>query len=378
MADFVIVGAGIYGAGTAWELAREGHDVVVLEETGTIEGASVGIGQRGVRANGRDVRELPLMDLAYDLWPKLSDEIDSRTGHSRIGHLRLIETETDGLRGGLGAARVRKTIQERYGIPTQLLDADEVRELEPAISTDVIGALYCPMDGVVNHTETTLGIVEAAKEEGVSFQFGTSATEIEVKNDTVTGVETKDGEHIPVEKKLVLLANAGVPELVESAFGFRLPIWEVFPQVVTTKSLDSVPLNHLIGHDQRRLAMKEISHDRVMISGGWSGERNPRTGKGEEVLERVGNNVEAAAAVYPKLEDVQLEDADASTVETATIDAIPIIDSPPQVSNAIFATGWTGHGYAIAPAVSRKLAEWAESGSKPALLRPFSMDRFTA
>ncbi len=65
-ADFVIVGGGIYGVATAWELARGGADVLVLEARDIASGASGGLGKRGVRANGRDIRELPLMRAAYD------------------------------------------------------------------------------------------------------------------------------------------------------------------------------------------------------------------------------------------------------------------------------------------------------------------------
>ena len=69
MTEFVIVGGGIYGCAVAWELAKRGADVLLLEAQSIASGASGGLGERGVRANGRDLRELPLMRLAYDIWP---------------------------------------------------------------------------------------------------------------------------------------------------------------------------------------------------------------------------------------------------------------------------------------------------------------------
>ena len=71
--DFVIVGGGVYGAGVAWELARRGAEVLLVEAQRVASGASGGLGKRGVRANGRDLRELPLMRLAYELWPSFAD-----------------------------------------------------------------------------------------------------------------------------------------------------------------------------------------------------------------------------------------------------------------------------------------------------------------
>ena len=65
MADFVIIGGGVYGVATAWHLARTGASVTVLERKTVASGASGGPGRRGVRANFRDRRELALMRAAY-------------------------------------------------------------------------------------------------------------------------------------------------------------------------------------------------------------------------------------------------------------------------------------------------------------------------
>jgi sarcosine oxidase, subunit beta len=72
-ADDVIVGTGVHGAAVAWELARRGRDVLVLDAHGVASGGSGGPGERGVRANGRDARELPLAQRATELWPALAD-----------------------------------------------------------------------------------------------------------------------------------------------------------------------------------------------------------------------------------------------------------------------------------------------------------------
>ena len=95
MVDYVIVGGGIYGCTVAWELAKRGADVRLLEAKTIASGASGGLGERGVRANGRDGRELPLMRLAYDIWPTLHKEINGFTGYRRLGHLDMIEREED-------------------------------------------------------------------------------------------------------------------------------------------------------------------------------------------------------------------------------------------------------------------------------------------
>lgn len=63
-------------------------------------------------------------------------------------------------------------------------------------------------------------------------------------------------------------------------------------------------------------------------------------------------------------------------LETQTIDGIPVIDRIAEASNVLIGAGWSGHGWAIAPAVCRQLAEWAVDGEPPDQLRPFAYGRF--
>ena len=70
--DYVVVGGGVYGCGVAWELARTGKEVVLLEAATIASGASGGLGRREIRANARDSRELPLMRRAHERWPSFA------------------------------------------------------------------------------------------------------------------------------------------------------------------------------------------------------------------------------------------------------------------------------------------------------------------
>jgi len=375
--DYIVIGGGVYGSGTAWELASQGADVTLLEADEIASGASGGLGKRGVRANGRNPKELPLMEIAYDLWPELADDIDAETGYERTGHLLLYERESGGIDGGFESARARQLAQNELGVATEQLDTEEVREMEPYVSDGVVGALYCPNDGIADHTATTRGLARAARDLGATVNENTPVTGLERDEYRVTAVLSED-ERFEVDEGVLLLSNTHVPELVEDELGVTLPIWELLPQVISTEPMDEVPVKHLIGHDDRRLALKEISDNRVMISGGWRGEWNEETGRGETVPERVQENVSDARAVFPPLEDVDVQESDASRRETVTVDHVPILDTLPGAANMIVGTGWSGHGFAISLAVNQLLAEWAVEGERPELLAPFTADRFAA
>ncbi|TQN33365.1 glycine/D-amino acid oxidase-like deaminating enzyme [Haloactinospora alba] len=373
----VIVGGGIHGCATAWYLARQGADVHLLEAATVASGASGGFGKRGVRANRRDLREIPLMRAAYDIWPRLAEELGTPTGYERTGGLNLIERETTGTTGGTVAAEAHANVQRNLGIPTEVLDTGRVRELEPDVSADVRAALYCPMDGIADHTATTRGLAEAARRHGATVREGTAVVDAHRDGDRVTSVVTDSGETVDVGGTLLLLNNTGAVPLVREISGAELPVWRVLPQaLLLNPGSEGGSPRHLLGHDHRPLALKRLPDGRVMLSGGWRGRWNAEQGRGELLQDSVEGNLGTAAQVFRHLRDARLETADASRAESCSADGIPVVDTVPGTSNVIVGTGWSGHGFAIAPAVAKLLAQWVCTGSRPDHLLPFSYARF--
>lgn len=371
--EYVIVGGGIYGVATAWHLAREGSEVLLLESRSIAAGASGGLGKRGVRANGRDIRELPLMRVAYEMWPSLESELGHSTGWEAVGHLRLYERHHDA-----GAAAARAQVQNQAGIPTRHIDLDAAREIEPGLSDVVMGALHCPHDGVADHNATTRGYATRARQAGVTVREGAEVTGLELESGRVVAVILKDGDRIEVGREVLLLNNAGVVPLLSDVFDRRLPVWSIYPQAMSTEPAAEAPFRSLFGHHHRPLALKMLPNGSVMLSGGWRGRRNPETGEGETLPSAVEGNWAEAVRIFPALEGLGIETARADRAETSCIDDIPIIDRLPEAPNLLFATGWSGHGWAIAPAVAPLIAEWARGGTAPELLRPFGLERFRA
>lgn len=173
------------------------------------------------------------------------------------------------------AALARLWLQNRQGIPSRLVKKDELRELEPYVSDAVFAALYCPQDGVADHTATTRGLAEAARRLGAEVREGVTVSGMERRGERVTAVFTDQEERFPVEHTLFLLSNRHVAPLVQSELGVTLPIWWRLPQVIFTQPVDPVPMRHLIGHAHRTLAMKRGPAGSVMIS--WGLARSPES-----------------------------------------------------------------------------------------------------
>ncbi|MDT0303475.1 NAD(P)/FAD-dependent oxidoreductase [Streptomonospora wellingtoniae] len=374
--QFVIIGGGIHGCAAAWMLADAGEDVLLLEADGIASGASGGFGRRGVRGNRRDLRELPLMRSAYRLWPTLSERLGADTGYERTGGLNLIEQETTGTKGGLVAARAHAEVQNRNGVPTEVLARDRVLELEPDLGEAIRGALYCPFDGTADHGATTAAFAAAARARGAVIREHSPVTGVEVSGGRAAAVTTADGRRHEIGRALLVLNNAGAPDLLRDHFGVTLPVWRILPQALRVQPPAKPPMRHLIGHDHRSLSLKPLPDGGVMVSGGWRGRWNAELGRGEAVDANVQGNLRTAAEVYADLADARVELADAARPESCSADEIPVIDRVPGTANALVGTGWTGHGFAIAPAVAEALAFWVRTGARPESLSPFTAARF--
>ena len=374
MAEFVVIGGGIVGSAVAWGLARRGGEVVLVERDNVASGASGGPGWRGVRANHRDIRELPLAARAYELWPALDELLGLPTGYRRTGSLQLGEEETAGLTGGRMSLEARRWSQESAGIPTTILGAGELAERQPGLGPGIRWALYCPLDGVADHGATTRAFAQAAVREGADVREGEEALRIRVKGEGGTVVETQRGA-VTAQRAVFVLNNWRARSLLADSLGIDLPIWRIFPQMNFVRPPNGVLLPHLIGHESRPLSIKSVAGLGVMLSGGRTGAWDEGTGNSTALEETFEANLADAAAVLPGLQDSAFLFSDTSRSESCCVDGIPIVDRLPAGGAVFVGTGWTGHGFAIAPAVAECLVEWALSDERPAALAPFSLER---
>ncbi|MFJ6901894.1 FAD-dependent oxidoreductase [Streptomyces hokutonensis] len=197
-----VVGAGLMGAATAWQLARQGHEVTLIEayDIGHRHGSSHGTSRIFRRAYA-DPFYVGLTGQAYEHWREL--EHDSSTPLLRTtGGLDLGKgRDPESLAAVLGAA----------GVPYELLDARAAAERWPHIRFTG-PALYQPDAGVVDADETVAVCVRRAVELGADAWIGVRVTGIDVLGDAEALVCTGDGRELTAEA-VVIAAGAWLPEL---------------------------------------------------------------------------------------------------------------------------------------------------------------------
>ena len=202
MYDVAIVGCGIIGAATAYQLARYRLSVVVLEAMNDVANATTKANSAILHAGydpepGTKMARLNVegVKMAAELCEKLSVE------RRQIGSFVLAFSEEE-------MATVRKLFDRgnQNGVPgLRVLTGEEVRAMEPAISGEVVGALYAPSAAIVSPWEYCLALAETAVKNGVELRLSSPVTAIEKREGSFL-LHTASGE---VEARFVVNA-AGV------------------------------------------------------------------------------------------------------------------------------------------------------------------------
>jgi glycine oxidase len=195
-ADAVVVGAGAIGVGCAYELARAGLRVTVIERDAP--GAEASGASAGILSVPHPSRRDPLAvlgRLGRQLYEPLAEALREESaidiGLGRTGHLRLCLTRAE----VRDAQRFVDDPAEREA-GSSFVSLDDLRRLEPAISESALGALYLPRSSWVDNVQLVRALVLAAERRGVHYVVGRPVEALIRDGDRVTGVRVAGGEVI--------------------------------------------------------------------------------------------------------------------------------------------------------------------------------------
>ena len=193
MAKIIVIGGGVIGCAVARELTAFDAEVTVLEKsndvaTGTSK-ANSGIVHAGFDAHPGTLKA-KFNVLGARLMESEAKTLDfpfRRNGAFVLnfdadGNKKLEELKAQGEVNGVEGLRI--------------MSGDEVREMEPEVSGEVVSALYAPSSGIVGPYEMTIAYAENAAHNGAKFAFGACVTGVEkaAKGFTVTTADGKEYE----------------------------------------------------------------------------------------------------------------------------------------------------------------------------------------
>lgn len=255
--NIAIIGAGIIGVTTAYELAADGHTVTVFERHASVaEEAS--FANAGVicpgwsesltsgRIPGRFGRTAPMSWLGRQKADHGPDtpasalatlqglalysqhrfhEVSNQLAYTfdrQDGHLVLLRTEKD-----LRSARPRLAVAGGLGIPFHEISASEARQIEPALhpQTPLAGAIYFPQAEVGNCRQFAVVVRDAAEQLGARFEFNAPVAAIEPTSSAGLRLEH---ETAPRRFDAIVLCTGAASKMLLKPLNIQLPLLPIY------------------------------------------------------------------------------------------------------------------------------------------------------
>jgi D-amino-acid dehydrogenase len=310
----IVLGSGVLGTTTAYYLAKQGHEVVVLDrqpspaqETSFANAGEVSPGYSAPwAAPGVPFKAIkwmfmkhaplimrPHLDPFQWRWmaSMLANCTSARYAVNKGRMVRLAEYSRDvlrELRADTGIAydeRTKGTLQlfrkqqqvdasaadmavlDQFGVPYQALDVDGCVRTEPglAYSRDrIVGGLLLPGDETGDCFKFTNALADKAKELGAEFRFNVSIDSLIHSGNRVTGVKTSAGEF---SADAIVVALGSYSRFILEPLGFTVPVYPVKGYSITlpVTNEDGAPVSTVLD-ETHKVAITRLG-DRIRVAG---------------------------------------------------------------------------------------------------------------
>jgi len=343
--DAIVVGAGIVGAACAAALSRDGWRVTVLDRTFAASGTtSVGMGHIVVMDDSPE--QLALTAYSARLWRDLRPRLGKRSEYDACGTLWIAENAEQ-----LAALDAKRATYASGGVRAEVIDAAALREAEPGLRLDLLGALLVPDDAVIYPPGATLDLLDLARERGAIVRDGADVRDI-VDHGVVVGTERLRADVV------INAAGAAAPALTPGLpivpRKGHLAITDRYPQLCRHQIVELGYLTsaHAMTSESVAFNVQPRSTGQVLIGSsrelvGWDASLN------RALLQQM---LKRAADLMPALRDTSITRV-WTGFRPATPDKLPLIGAWEQTAGLWVAGGHEGLGITLSLATAELLAD---------------------
>ncbi|MCG7585990.1 FAD-binding oxidoreductase [Photobacterium sp. OFAV2-7] len=362
--EYVIIGGGVVGCAVAYGLLKNGHQVTVLDGGDSAHRASRGnFGLIWLSCKGLDAPHYAAWTRrSVGMWRELADELEQLTGetinleqnggydfHFSEAEMQARVAQYQYLRQALGTDH-----------PFEVWDQARLRQEEPQIGPDVVGAIYGAEDGHVNPLKLLRAYTKAIKILGGKVITQANVEHIEQQADGRFCATLLDGSTVNSDK-IVLAAGLGAAKLGPQ-LGLKAPVKPQKGQVLITEKLPPV-INRPSG------IIRQVNEGGIQI-----GDSKEDAGLDDQDTMAVTAAIaERAIAVYPFLANTRLIRS-WGALRIISPDGLPIYQQSSSHPGAYIVSCHSG--ITLAAAHSYLLPHWLENTADSPDLELFSEDRF--
>ena len=358
-ADVLVIGGGLAGLCTAWFLAKDGADVLLVErDEAGMAASTANAGSLHVQLlsydfdddtpedGGPAAHTLPLAPRSIALWKEIAAEAGESLGIRTEGGLMLTDSAA-----GMDWLRRKSAMERRWGIESHVLGANELRDVAPALAETMVGADLVPAEGYGDPLRGTMAVLKLAQRHGARVLRGVEV--LAITRDGAAWRATTSKGVITAGK--VVNATGPWAARIGRMVGLDLPVTGTVQQVIVT---DPAPplTRHLIALAHRHLSLKQQASGGFLVGGGWFGGFDPASGRTHNLRRNIEGNLWVCAQVLPALRSLNI--VRSWTGINPAIDRAPILGEAPGLPGFFNAVGeWiyagAGGGRITADAVLR-------------------------
>ena len=376
--DAIVIGAGVVGASTAFHLAKLGGLKVCVIERGAVCSGGTARSCAIVRSHYSVASNTALtvksLAILTDMQAYLDDG-DAESGFVNSGYLILApEGEmADKLRANL-------EMQSGVGAETRAITRAEAIERHPLLNLDDIGAIgYEPNSGYADPYLTTTSFLKAARANGVTVETDCRVGRIMHEGGRVMGVETDRGE---IHGASVIAAIGPWTRALTDPLGIDLPLQVSRHVVLTFKAAQSYGPELPVIKDlttANKMYFRPATGGVALVG---TGDHGDPVGSADAMDENVADDYVLRQGGQLGHRMARFADAapTASWVGAydVTPDWNPILGPAGDLAGFTVACGFSGHGFKLAPALGRVLAQSVLGLEQEVAIGPYGLERFAA
>ncbi|MFZ5441056.1 MAG: FAD-dependent oxidoreductase [Myxococcota bacterium] len=364
-AKIVIIGGGIMGLALAWNLAEQGEsDVVVLEKGYLCAGAS-GRNGGGIRAQWGTPTLITLARRSIELMSRFARDMGINVWFRRGGYLFLAKSDAVVRRIERSAA-----LHNQHGVPTQILTPDAARDVVPELTMKgVKAAAWNPKDAVIFPWPFLWGYAQQAQKRGVQVETFTQVQGFELGGGKVKKVLTDRGD---IECETVVLAAGAWSAEIAKLAGVQLPNVAHRHEICASEPLKPF-LGPLVSVLDSGLYFSQSMRGEIV--GGMGDPKEPGGLNLTSTARFLARYSQALTEQLPQAGRVKILRQWSGPYDV-TPDNSPILGRTKHLENLLHLSGFVGHGFMMAPAVTERMAKWMATGESDELFERFTLSRF--